>query len=139
MSKISETASRLYEAADKLRDVKGPSAVARLLGVSPQVMKNWELRDVSEGGALLAQLHIGCDANWLIGNQKEMMPSTKPMPAVYMVAERSPWGQPVWPFASITPEEWASLIPAVRKEMEQKIKDAIKVQSLTQQTTRSKA
>lgn len=110
MQEISKTAKRLYEAAEKLRDVKGPSAVARLLGVSPQVMKNWELREVSEGGALLAQRQIGCDANWLLGHHDNMAKNTrsaatevKEDAAVYQVSK------PLWPFNRIRHDEWQAL------------------------------
>lgn len=110
MTEISKTAKRLYEAADRLRDVKGQSAVARLLGVSPQVMKNWELRDVSEGGALLAQIHIGCDANWILGHHRTMPKNTRDAaseanedPAIYRVSK------PRWPFTRIQHEEWQAL------------------------------
>lgn len=110
MSEISKTAKRLYEAAERLRDVRGQSAVARLLGVSPQVMKNWELRDVSEGGALLAQMHIGCDANWILGRHGTMTKNTRGVTneanedqAVYRV------NRPRWPFTRIQHEEWQAL------------------------------
>ena len=39
--------ARLYEAAEKLKGVSGQSNLARLLNVSPQVVKNWETRGVS--------------------------------------------------------------------------------------------
>jgi hypothetical protein len=110
MTQISKTASRLYEAAEKLRDVRGPSAVGRLLGVTPQVMKNWELREVSEGGALLAQMRIGCDANWILGHNETMPKQTRALvheardlSAIYQVNSSA------WPFTKIRAEEWAQL------------------------------
>jgi hypothetical protein len=119
MTEISKTASRLYQAAEKLRDVRGPSAVGRLLGVTPQVMKNWELREVSEGGALLAQRRIGCDANWILGHHDTMPNQTKTLPfevrdasAVYQVNNLT------WPFTRISPKEWAGLAPAQRDAAE---------------------
>lgn len=119
MSEISKTAKRLYEAADRLRDVRGASAVARLLGVSPQVMKNWELRDVSEGGALLAQMHIGCDANWILGQHSTMTKNTRHAgeqvnedAAVYRV------NKPRWPFTRIQHEEWRALSDHQRRTAE---------------------
>ena len=112
MTEISKTASRLYEAAEKLRDVRGQSAVGRLLGVTPQVMKNWELREVSEGGALLAQRRIGCDANWILGHHETMPKQTRvvvhearDLSAVYQVDGS------VWPFTRIKAEEWGQLDP----------------------------
>jgi hypothetical protein len=119
MSEISKTAKRLYQAAEKLRDVRGPSAVGRLLGVTPQVMKNWELREVSEGGALLAQRHIGCDANWLLGHQEAMAKSTREVAhqanedaGIYVIS------RPAWPFKSIAQEEWQSLSDHQRRTAE---------------------
>lgn len=69
---IHPTIERLYQAAKELRDVSGQSAVARLLGKTPQVVKNWEARGISSDGALLAQKIIGCDANWLLDGVMQM-------------------------------------------------------------------
>ncbi|MDQ7990165.1 MAG: S24 family peptidase [Candidatus Dactylopiibacterium sp.] len=60
-----EDMKRLYEAAKSLRDVEGQSAVARLLGESPQTVKNWESRGISKSGLLKAQKAIGCSAEWI--------------------------------------------------------------------------
>lgn len=130
MEKISKTAKRLYEAAEQLRDVRGPSAVARLLGVSPQVMKNWELREVSEGGALLAQLEIGCDANWILGHHSSMRKNSRSLhnearedPAVYHI------DPPPWPFKQISPAEWQLLTDHQRQMAESLLRlhlDALK-------------
>lgn len=60
-----ETAKRLYKAAMTLRNTEGQSAVARLLNASPQTLKNWEARGVSNPGMLAAQRLIGCSATWL--------------------------------------------------------------------------
>lgn len=60
-----ETAKRLYQAAKSLRNTEGQSAVARLLNASPQTLKNWEARGVSNPGMLTAQRLIGCSATWL--------------------------------------------------------------------------
>ncbi len=54
-----ESALRLYQAASEIKDVTGQSAVARLLGESPQNIKNWEMRGVSKAGALKAEELIG--------------------------------------------------------------------------------
>lgn len=69
---IHPTIERLYLAAKELRDVSGQSAVARLLGKTPQVVKNWEARGISSEGALLVQKIIGCDANWLLDGEMQM-------------------------------------------------------------------
>ena len=49
------SAQRLYEAARVLRDVVGQTNVARLLNESPQTVKNWESRGVSDAGAIKAE------------------------------------------------------------------------------------
>lgn len=59
-----ETTKRLYQAAG-LKGIESPSALARLLGESPQTLKNWETRGVSAAGIINAQTLLGCDANWL--------------------------------------------------------------------------
>ncbi|AVS89373.1 S24 family peptidase [Paracidovorax avenae] len=61
-----ESTARLYQAASEIKDVSGPSAVARLLGESPQNLKNWEVRGVSKAGALKAEELIGCSAAWVL-------------------------------------------------------------------------
>lgn len=60
-----EDMKRLYAAARELRNVEGQSAVARLLGESPQTVRNWETRGISKKGLLVSQRVIGCSANWL--------------------------------------------------------------------------
>jgi hypothetical protein len=73
-------------------------------------MKNWELREVSEGGALLAQRRIGCDANWILGHNETMPKQTRALvheardlSAIYQVNNSA------WPFTRIRAEEWAQL------------------------------
>jgi len=61
-----DSALRLYQAASQIKDVSGQSAVARLLGESPQNIKNWEVRGVSKAGALKAEELIGCSAAWVL-------------------------------------------------------------------------
>ncbi|MBF9264608.1 LexA family transcriptional regulator [Paracidovorax cattleyae] len=61
-----ESTARLYQAASEIKDVSGQSAVARLLGESPQNLKNWEVRGVSKAGALKAEELIGCSAAWVL-------------------------------------------------------------------------
>lgn len=56
---------RLYAAAKELRGIEGQTPVARALNASPQTVKNWETRGISDGGLLDAQKYIGCDAVWL--------------------------------------------------------------------------
>lgn len=63
---------RLYNAAQKLKDVNGQSAVARLLNESPQTVKNWETRGVSRSGAMRAEEVIGARAAWILTGDGEM-------------------------------------------------------------------
>ncbi|AVS71509.1 phage repressor protein [Paracidovorax avenae] len=70
-----ESALRLYQAASELKDVTGQSAVARLLGESPQNIKNWEMRGVSKAGALKAEKLIGCSAAWLLTGDRQPAPA----------------------------------------------------------------
>lgn len=98
---------KLYRsAATKLGRELGQTELARELGKSPQVVKNWESRGISKQGALLAQSKFGCDANQLRGDaidanyaKNHGLPPTR-------AHEPQPWD---WPFASISPSEWATL------------------------------
>lgn len=56
---------RLYQAAKQLKGIEGQSAVARLLNTSPQTVKNWESRGISQQGILDASAKIGCSPLWL--------------------------------------------------------------------------
>lgn len=61
------SALRLYKAAESVTPpVKGQSAVARWLNVSPQNMTNWEKRGVSKAGAIKAQKLSGYNATWIL-------------------------------------------------------------------------
>lgn len=88
------SAQRLYEAAKMLRRVVGQTNVARLLNESPQTVKNWESRGVSDAGAIKAEGVIGCRAYWLATGEGEMLdsptPSTQPAPAVLDLAAALP-------------------------------------------------
>jgi phage repressor protein C with HTH and peptisase S24 domain len=63
---------RLYEAAQKLQGIIGQSNLARGLNTSPQTVKNWETRGISNQGLLTAQRVIGCDATWLESGRGNM-------------------------------------------------------------------
>jgi hypothetical protein len=60
-----DSCARLYQAAKELTGTQGQSAVARLLGETPQTVKNWEKRGVSADGAIAAQKLMGCRASWI--------------------------------------------------------------------------
>lgn len=62
---------RLYQAA-KSKGVKPePSAVAKWLNESPQVVNNWKERGVSRKGALAAQALSGYSATWILDGSGE--------------------------------------------------------------------
>ena len=70
--------ARLYEAAEKLKGVSGQSNLARLLNVSPQVVKNWETRGVSASGLVNAAKVIGVSVAWVETGEGEMAAIKKP-------------------------------------------------------------
>lgn len=76
---MDKTMERLYEAAAE-KEVVGQSALARALGQTPQVVKNWEARGISKNGMLLAQKKLGVSAIWLETGQGEMYPITTASP-----------------------------------------------------------
>ncbi len=129
MTDMHPTTQRLYAAARSMRDVTGQSAVARLLDVSPQAMKNWEARGVSEGGALKAQRVIGCDANWVLTGEPQM--AFKPVQADKSALtthaihdERALYKaqKQHWPFTTFTPDEYFTLLDS---EYRQTIEDQL--------------
>lgn len=67
---------RLYEAAAKIKGVTGKSNVARLLNISPQTLKNWEVRGISNEGAITAQQVMGCSAVWITDGTGPMSTTT---------------------------------------------------------------
>ncbi|MDB5965168.1 MAG: hypothetical protein JWQ72_1668, partial [Polaromonas sp.] len=117
MATIHATIVRLYQAAEKLRDVKGQSAVGRLLSVTPQVVKNWEQRGLSNEGALLAQKALGCDANWLlegIGEMRRNAWTPRIDSAAGSVADSEAVPAPIlqaarWPFVRVSPTQYSLL------------------------------
>lgn len=110
MAEIHESVQRLYIAAKELRDVTGQSAVARLIGVVPQVVKNWEKRGISETGALDAQRILGCNANWLLDGIDHM--STQPWvpdQAATAPSNLSTLPDRTWPFRRVNREQFGQL------------------------------
>lgn len=139
---IHPSIQRLYIAAKELRDVAGQSAVARLLGTSPQVVKNWEKRGISSEGALLAQKNIGADANWLLDGVEDVRIRrwTPPLEAsteldssgstVYMLKQPDDW-----PFRTVTKKEITGIPDFEKGQIEQFIRDkiqAVPIESLRQ-------
>lgn len=133
MTDIHPTTQRLYTAAREMRDVTGQSAVARLLDISPQAMKNWEARGVSEGGALKAQRVIGCDANWILTGEPQMAPNfgqaDKSALSDYSVREdiaQYKVKRQHWPFTTFTPDEYFNLLDSdYRQTIEDQLLGAI--------------
>lgn len=111
MSEFHPSAQRLYAAATQIKAVNGQSAVARLLNVSPQVMRNWELRGVSEKGALAAQGELGIDANWLLTGDGVMLKGAANTPVTHRVEEPTAANRAEvnWPFRSFDEGEWSLL------------------------------
>lgn len=64
---------RLYSAAEELGKVTGQSNVARKLIESPQTVKNWETRGISDAGAIKAEGILGCRAHWLTTGEGDML------------------------------------------------------------------
>ncbi len=98
---------RLYLAAKYHKDIVGQSAVARAMGVSAQVVKNWEGRGISESGALTAQATFNCDANWVLrGTSAEVKKPPPPLAGwnheptanVFVLNEPSKQELDPWPF-----------------------------------------
>lgn len=125
MAQMHPTTERLYAAARQLKEVTGQSAVARLLDISPQVMKNWEARGVSEGGALKAQKSIGCDANWVLQGEGQVAVSAWTPPSSLHKVQEKVVNYPVkssWPFSTFTPDEYFQLLDS---DYRQKIEDQL--------------
>lgn len=63
---------RLYAAFEQIARATNPkarvgqSALARRLGQSPQTVKNWEVRGISQRGATTAQDRLGVNATWIL-------------------------------------------------------------------------
>ncbi len=66
--------ARLYDAALKLHDIDGQSALADRLNESPQTLNNWDRRGISQRGAIKAAGILGCSAQWIITGKGGMAP-----------------------------------------------------------------
>lgn len=60
-----ESTKRLYEAAERLKGIKSPTALALALNTSVQTVHNWEERGISKDGALLVQEKLWISATWI--------------------------------------------------------------------------
>jgi SOS-response transcriptional repressor LexA len=62
---MNEKTQRLYDACKYLKGIEGQSNIARLFGVSSQVVKNWQDRGIAPSAMVQAELVVGCLAYWL--------------------------------------------------------------------------
>lgn len=70
-----ETMVRLHQAAKELKGIDGRGAqseIARLFGASPQQIKNWERRGISNRGMIDASKILGISASWLKTGQGDI-------------------------------------------------------------------
>lgn len=70
-----ETMMRLYQAVKELKGIDGrgvQSEIARLFGASPQQIKNWERRGISNRGMIDASKILGISASWLKTGQGDI-------------------------------------------------------------------
>lgn len=76
-----ETTRRLYEAVASLTGGKLSELgeVAAFVGVTPQVLKNWESRGVSKEGRLAIYQARGIDPQWLQSGEGPMHPGPVPI------------------------------------------------------------
>lgn len=67
------TMQRLYAATQELFQVKTQTGIAHLLNTSPQVVKNWEKRGISNQGILDIQEKLNVSSNWVKTGKGEML------------------------------------------------------------------
>ena len=74
-----ETMARLYQAVKELKGIEGrgvQSEIARLLDASPQQIKNWEGRGISNQGMIDISKMLGLSVHWLKTGQGRMQVNT---------------------------------------------------------------
>lgn len=131
---IHPTAGRLLEAAKTLKGAEGPSAVARLLHVSPQKVTNWMGRGVSSDGMLEAERVIGCRAVWLRTGEGEMVDagakhvSTEDDPAITVLN---------MPVIAESEKAASTTLDAAKLTSPQRLKAVLAEQNVTAQTLAS--
>lgn len=67
------TMQRLYAATQELFQVNTQTGIAHLLNTSPQVVKNWEKRGISNQGILDIQEKLNVSSNWVKTGKGEML------------------------------------------------------------------
>lgn len=118
MTSMRPSMATLYAIAREKRQINTPSAVARVMGVTQQRLKNWEIRGISKDGALLAQALFGVDSNQLLSSDGSIQESQS---SEYKSAKDRPSAppkvtdithrhiDPTWPFKDLTKVQWNSL------------------------------
>ncbi len=115
MAHMHHSMERLYQFVNESCQLSGQSALARRMDESPQTVKNWETRGISEGGTLKAQAIFGCNANWLLGSGKDAAAPT--LPTATLVASDNTGGWQ-WPFWSVSPKDYALLTAEEKAHIE---------------------
>ncbi len=84
----------LQAAAERQTKPVGKSALATLLGESPQTITNWASRGVSDQGALKAQRTHGISASWVVDGVEPMLvaPEATAEPPSPLTSDDSDWG-----------------------------------------------
>lgn len=67
------TMQRLYTATQELYQTNTQTGIAHLLNISPQVVKNWENRGISNQGILNIQDKLNLSSNWIKTGKGEML------------------------------------------------------------------
>lgn len=109
---------RLYKFVRDEKRITGQTNVAVEMGESPQVLKNWESRGISQRGANQAQKKFGCDANWLLGKNTAPIYAPTEQPQTHTVSEKNPWA---WPFNVVSRQQWDQLFEDERVHIENDI------------------
>lgn len=121
MRDMHESMLRLYKFAREHKKITGQTELGVALGgESPQTVKNWEARGISQRGANLAQKKFGCDANWLLGKSEIALHTDRDQSTSRLIATESdnPW---IWPFKRVSPEQYALLDPEEKRHIEKDI------------------
>lgn len=114
---------KLYQFVDKSIKLSGQSALAHKMKESPQTVKNWETRGISEGGALKAQHLFGCNANWLLGQSEAAKAPDHASGPMIASDNNGGWN---WPFWSVSPKAYALLTDDERRHIEDGILIAVR-------------
>lgn len=117
MTEIHPTMIRLYKFAKDNKSIVGQTNLANALGESPQVVKNWETRGISQRGANLAQKKFGCDANWVLGRSNHPMHTAIEETKAHRPVVES-GGAWIWPFKTVSAAQYNQLEPEEKAHIE---------------------